>query len=155
MCENHGKIFLNCERMCDLKDLSDSKYDKKPQLDLLTLSMAFYNLSVSCNLFSQAEMRQFGANAYETVGNRRVKCSCKSHERAFNHANSWYELWEKLRRMLLEEHELETWLSKQGPIVAYAEYYIGLCKNYNWDKRVFNIWNKTLKNMGRVKRIRF
>ena len=34
---------------------------QKPRPDLLTLSTTFYDLSVSCNLFSKAEMRQFGA----------------------------------------------------------------------------------------------
>jgi len=76
-------------------------------------------------------------------------------EKSCSDMTTWEPPSDKLRAMLLEEHELETWLSKSGPIVAYAEYYIGLCKNYNWDKRVFNIWKKTLNNMGRVKRIRF
>ena len=42
---------------------------------LLTSFTTFYDLSVSCSLFSKAEMRQFGANAYAIVGNRRVKKS--------------------------------------------------------------------------------
>ena len=48
---------------------------EKPRPDILTLSNTFNDLSVSYNLFSKAGMRQFGAagaNAYDTVGNRRV-----------------------------------------------------------------------------------
>ena len=36
---------------------------EKPRIDLLTLSSSFYDLSVSCNLLSKAEMRQFGHKA--------------------------------------------------------------------------------------------
>ena len=49
---------------------------EKPWLDRLTLSTTFYDFSVSHNLSAEAEMRKFdasGTNAYETVGNRRVK----------------------------------------------------------------------------------
>ena len=35
---------------------------EKPRPDLLTLSTTFYDVSVLCNLFSKAEMRQFGAS---------------------------------------------------------------------------------------------
>ena len=35
--------------------------------DLLTLSTTFYDLSVSCDLFSNAEMRQFGASGTEVL----------------------------------------------------------------------------------------
>ena len=53
---------------------------EKPRLDLLTLILTFYNLSVSRNLFLQAKMRLFGASrthVYETVANRRVKIKYK------------------------------------------------------------------------------
>ena len=66
--------FLNCESTCDLTDVSASIYDIKPRPDLLTLSTVLDNLSASRNLFWKAEMRQFGAIAYETFGNRRVNC---------------------------------------------------------------------------------
>ena len=36
-----------------------SRYDRKTLPDFLPLSMTFYDLSVSHNLFSKAEMRQF------------------------------------------------------------------------------------------------
>ena len=38
---------------------------QKPQSDLLTLSMTFYNLSVSRNPFSRAKVRQFGQSGIE------------------------------------------------------------------------------------------
>jgi len=62
---------------------------------------------------------------------------------------------EKLRKILEESHTLEEWLSRKGPIVQYAEYYIGKCKNYRWDLRVSNIYNKTKKNLGRARAPRF
>ena len=37
----------------------------KPRPDLLTLSTTFYDLSVSRNLFSKAEIRQFGESVTE------------------------------------------------------------------------------------------
>ena len=44
--------------------------------DVLTTCTTFYDLPVSCNLFSKTEMRKLAptvTNAYETYGNRRVK----------------------------------------------------------------------------------
>ena len=41
--------------------------DFERTLDLLTLSTTFYDVSVLCNLFLKAEMRQFGAS-----GNQRI-----------------------------------------------------------------------------------
>ena len=38
---------------------------EKPRPDFLTLSTTFYDLSVSRNLFSKAEMRQFGTSGTE------------------------------------------------------------------------------------------
>ena len=69
-------IFLNGEKTCDLTDVPASNYDRKRTLNFSTPSTTFYDDSVSCNLFSKAEVRQFaGTNAFETVGNRRVnKC---------------------------------------------------------------------------------
>ena len=61
----------------------------------------------------------------------------------------------ELRKILEESHTLEEWLSKDGPIVQYAEYYIGKCKNYRWDHRVSSIYNKTKKNLGRARAPRF
>ena len=49
---------------------------KKWSPDLLTRSTTLYDVCVLCNLFSKAEMRQFGAsgtNAHVTVGNWPVK----------------------------------------------------------------------------------
>lgn len=62
---------------------------------------------------------------------------------------------EQLRKILEAQHTLERWLAIDGPIVQYAEYYIGKCKNYKWDDRVQNIWKKTQKNIGTVRAIRF
>ena len=45
-------IFLNCENTCNLTDVSASNYDRKWTPFLLTLSTTFYDVSVSCNLFS-------------------------------------------------------------------------------------------------------
>ena len=45
---------------------------EKPSPDLLTLTKTFCDASVSRNLFFN--LAHAGANAYETVGNRRVKC---------------------------------------------------------------------------------
>ena len=39
----------------------------KPRSDLLTRFTTFNNLSVSCNLFSKAEVRPFGAAGIEGV----------------------------------------------------------------------------------------
>lgn len=76
-------------------------------------------------------------------------------EKSCSHMESWEPPSDKLRQLLLEEHPLETWLSKDGPIVAYAKYYIGRCKNYNWDQRVYNIYLKTVRNLGRARRPMF
>ena len=65
--------FFNYER-CVIWELFQLQFMiEKP--DALTLFSTFYDLSVSCDLFSKAEMRQFGAsgNQHETVGNRQVK----------------------------------------------------------------------------------
>ena len=51
-------IVLVIEHMFQLQFMIE-----KPQLDVLTLSTTFYNLSVSCNFFAKAE----------TVRNRLVK----------------------------------------------------------------------------------
>ena len=45
---------------------------EKPRPDHLTQLTTFYDLSVSCNIFSKVEMHQFDANAYETIGNQKV-----------------------------------------------------------------------------------
>ena len=42
----------------------------KPWPDLLTLSETFYDLSVSCNLFSKSEMLQFGASGTEVLNKK-------------------------------------------------------------------------------------
>ena len=76
-------------------------------------------------------------------------------EKSCSDMESWEPPSDKLRSLLLEEHSLEKWLSKGGPIVSYAQYYIGRCKNYNWDQRVNNIWMKTVKNLGRARRPHF
>merc|ERR1712050_211986 len=76
-------------------------------------------------------------------------------EKSCSDMETWEPPSEKLRNLLLEEHDLATWLSKKGPIVAYAQYYIGKCKNYNWDRRVHNIYMKTIKNLGRARRPHF
>ena len=47
--------------------------------DLLALFTTFYDLSVWRSLYSKAEMRQFGASAYEIVGNGRVKITFKKN----------------------------------------------------------------------------
>ena len=44
---------------------------EKPQPDLLTLSTTFYELSVSRNLFSKAEIRQFGESGTEGLINEK------------------------------------------------------------------------------------
>lgn len=62
---------------------------------------------------------------------------------------------QQLRKILEDSHTLKRWLAKDGPIVKYAEYYIGECKNYRWDLRVESIWNKTKKNIGTVRALRF
>ena len=72
-------------------------------------------------------------------------------EKSCSHMETWEPPSDKLRQLLLEEHPLENWLSKDGPIVAYAKYYIGRCKNYNWDQRVYNIYLKTVRNLGRAR----
>ena len=51
-----AQTSLNFESTCYLTDVQCMIGKTRP--DLLTLSTIFYNLSVSCNLFSQAEMRQ-------------------------------------------------------------------------------------------------
>jgi len=62
---------------------------------------------------------------------------------------------DQLRKILEANHTLEKWLAADGPIVKYAEYYIGECKNYRWDLRVDRIWQKTMKNIGTVRALRF
>ena len=62
ICENHGTIFLYCERTFDLVDVPLHCMIVKPWPDVLTLSTTFYDLSVSRNLFSKTEMRQSGAS---------------------------------------------------------------------------------------------
>jgi hypothetical protein len=61
----------------------------------------------------------------------------------------------KLKQILAEDHSLEGWLATDGPIVQYAAHYIGQCKNYKWDERVKNVYNKTLKNLGRARKPKF
>ena len=59
-----------------MKDVPASVCDKKSRLALLILSTTFYDLSLSCNLFSKAKIADFapaGTNASKTVGNQRVK----------------------------------------------------------------------------------
>ena len=43
---------------------------EKPRLDVLTLYTSFYDLSVSRNLFSKAEIRQFEASGTEKLIDR-------------------------------------------------------------------------------------
>ena len=62
---------------------------------------------------------------------------------------------DKLSQILSKQHTLERWLSKEGPIVRYANYYIGKCKNYKWDERVSRIYQKTSKNLGRARALKF
>ena len=59
-------IFLNCARACDLMFQLQIIIEKRTA-DLLTPSTTFYDVSVACNLFTKAEMRQFGAS-----GNTRI-----------------------------------------------------------------------------------
>ena len=61
----------------------------------------------------------------------------------------------KKSKILSEEHTLAEWLGEKGPIVQYAEYYIGKCKNYRWDTRVTNIYEKSVKHFGRIRALRF
>ena len=68
-------FFLNDKSTCNLTDVSAPIYDRKKPPDLLRLSTAFHDHTVSRKLFSNAELHQFGVsgtNAYETVENRRV-----------------------------------------------------------------------------------
>ena len=61
------QIRSNYERTCDLTDVPASIYDrKKTGPDLLTPFTTFY-VSVSCNHFSEAEMRQFGASGNQSM----------------------------------------------------------------------------------------
>ena len=65
-------FFSECESTCYLTDITASIYDKKPGPDLLTILRSFNNLSISHNLFSKAEKRQFGASgSAELNGQRR------------------------------------------------------------------------------------
>ena len=54
--------------MTSLSRAIRSQSQEKTTPDLLTPSTTFYDVSVSCNIFSKAEMRQFGAS-----GNHRIK----------------------------------------------------------------------------------
>lgn len=65
--------------------------------------------------------------------------------------DSWVPPSKLLKETLDQEHALEYWLARDGPIVKYAKYYIGACRNYNWPKRVNNIWKKTTKKIGRAR----
>lgn len=67
----------------------------------------------------------------------------------------WQPPSQKLKQILAEDHTLEGWLAEDGPIVQYAAYYIGECKNYKWDKRVKNVYAKTTKNLGRARKPKF
>ena len=60
-----AQTFLNCDNMCDLTVLLASICYRKPRPGLLTLSAIFYELSDSYNIFSKAELRQFGASGTE------------------------------------------------------------------------------------------
>ena len=40
---------------------------EKSRFDLLILSMTFYGLSVSCNLFSKAKISKFGASGNHQI----------------------------------------------------------------------------------------
>ena len=79
------KFFLNCEITGDLTNVPSSMFyhTLKPLLgldlsyciinwkswpDISSLSTTFYDLSVSCNLFSKSEMRQKNAYDWETGG---------------------------------------------------------------------------------------
>ena len=76
--KNMAHTFLICESTCDLTDVPASMYDRKPRPDLLTVSTTFYDLSVSRNRFSKAEMRQFGASGTEGLsGNEGVNFGFK------------------------------------------------------------------------------
>jgi hypothetical protein len=67
----------------------------------------------------------------------------------------WVPPNDALRDILLQQHDLKVWLAKDGPIVQYAEYYIGKCKNYNWPRRVNNIYQKSVKAMLSRRRTHF
>ena len=59
----HPKFYvLSVSRNSLSKSKIVKLYDKKPWPDVLTLSTTFYDVSVSWNLFSKAEMRRFGAS---------------------------------------------------------------------------------------------
>ena len=69
---------------------------EKPRPDILTLSTTFYDLSVTRNLFSKCEMRQFGASGTEelrygwalTVGTRGAETTLSRAQRDWvNFAN--------------------------------------------------------------------
>ena len=45
---------------------------EKAQPDVLTLSMILHDLSVSRNLFSKAEMRQFGTSETEGLSDKKL-----------------------------------------------------------------------------------
>jgi hypothetical protein len=72
-------------------------------------------------------------------------------EKSCSHMKVFLPPSDHLRKILEESHTLEEWLSTKGPIVEYARYYIGKCKNYRWDLRVSNIYKKTTKNIGRAR----
>ena len=67
---------------------------EKLRPDVLTLSPIFYDLSVSLNLFSKAEMRQFGANGkqpisygpYETTNNMKSLLKGQTRRRGYDDA---------------------------------------------------------------------
>jgi len=97
----------------------------------------------------------------ESVFVREPLSSLSEYDREYEHPikkktlnNSKLKL-SKIRKILEADHTLKKWLAKDGPIVKYAEYYIGECKNYRWDLRVESIWNKTKKNIGTVRALRF
>ena len=66
ICVSRAFDFLNCETKFDLPYIPSSFNDRKTTPDVLTLSASFYDLPVSRNLFSKAELRQFGSSG--TVG---------------------------------------------------------------------------------------
>ena len=61
-------IFLSFESACNLTDVPASIYDRK--MDARPFDTTFYDVSVLCNLFSKAEMRQFDASGTDGLSKK-------------------------------------------------------------------------------------
>ena len=74
ICKFHGTDFFNRESTYDLKDVLASIYDRKTAIRRFdTINDILRPLSLVQSLLKGRNLTAAGTNAYETVGNRRVK----------------------------------------------------------------------------------